>query len=199
MEQTSTKLLQHCIEAPKPQFLFPSPTSLCFLCASWACLNFSKVLCCTRCQPWDLWCRVDRQREGEGWDVMEEICLESMALLSSLYPGCGERLLPEIIFRQGWSFNPGLAQCTKLSSTLSNPFGLFLSARGWFVNGVQHVSPTVYEQNTRDNGEHKARGRAQTQRKWRNVMRSALMGQVDTCDVVVVVLLQGTRWRMLND
>lgn len=140
---------------PKPNFCFTSPTSLCVSCASRARLNFSDVSCCSRCQSWDLWCRADEQREREGWDVMEEICLESMALLSSLYPGCGERLLPEIIFRQGWSFNPGLAQCTKLSSTPSNPFRLFLSERGWFVNGVQHVSPTAYVQNTRDNGEHK--------------------------------------------
>lgn len=26
------EMLKHCIEAPKTQFLFPSPTSLCFLC-----------------------------------------------------------------------------------------------------------------------------------------------------------------------
>ena len=41
---------------------------------------------------------------------------------SSLSSGCGRRLLPEIIFRKGWCFNPSVAQCT--NKTLQYSFHL---------------------------------------------------------------------------
>lgn len=62
------------------------------------------------------------QREKEG-SMQQRKYVWNQWLFSPLYSGCGKRLLPVIIFRQGWSFNPGLAQHT--TKTPQYSFNLF--------------------------------------------------------------------------
>lgn len=74
---------------------------------------------------------MDLTGRKQGGDARVEVCLESMALLSSLHSGCGERWLPEIIFRQGWSFNAGLAQST--TKTLLYSFNPCCFHVSWYM------------------------------------------------------------------
>lgn len=74
---------------------------------------------------------------------------------SSLSSGCSRRLLPEIIFREGWSFNLNLAQYTNrplqhsfhfpfVSDFLPSPLGEEMSCKG---SPAELLHYSVYEPN----------------------------------------------------
>ncbi len=111
-----------------------------------------------------------------------------MALLSS---GCGGRLLPEIIFRQGWSFNPGLAQCT--TKTPKYSFNLFCLVIFSFSLQSSKILPhllKVYKQKRRRAIKKATKGEEPNQTETHHsgdVKCRLLVGQEDSCDVAALI------------